>query len=185
MSRLRNALLLLGCLLACQAARGADSLFPSNLQIDGLALKQVGEYRYVYRLFFPLYEAALFAKHPSTPQSIQNAETPFHLTFRYLREIDKSIILKSADRMLEKNLSPEERAKIADRVAAINEVYTSVREGDTSSLTFQPEQGTTLRINGEARITLPGEDFARLYFRIWLGERALSADLRDHLLGYK
>jgi hypothetical protein len=87
--------------------------------------------------------------------------------------------------MLEKNLSNEERATIADRVAKINQAYTSVQEGDHSSLTFIPGTGTTLRINEELQVTIPGDDFARLYFQIWLGPKSISDSLRDALLGKK
>lgn len=176
---------LLLCLLTTSVAQAAGPLFPAETRVGDLQLQRLGEYRYVYRFFFPLYEAALYTESGVSAEAVKSAQEPFHLTFRYLREIDKSIILKSADRMLEKNLTPEERAAIAERVATINEAYTGVRDGDTSSLTFQPDTGTTLRINGEPKVTIPGEDFARLYFRIWLGPKALSQDLRDHLLGLK
>lgn len=160
-----------------------EPLFPKEVTINDSTFEQLGEYRYIYRIFFPLYEAALYTAPGADAADVLEASEPFHLTFRYLREIDKSIILKSADRMLEKNLSPEERDQIADRVARINEAYITVTEGDRSSLTFVPNEGTTLRVNGEARVTIPGDDFAQLYFRIWIGPEALSASLREHLLG--
>jgi len=84
---------------------------------------------------------------------------------------------------LEKNLSPEERALIAKRVGRINAAYTTVNEGDTSSLTYQPGHGTTLRVNGEPKLTIEGQDFAKLYFRIWLGSQPISKSLKANLLG--
>ena len=158
-------------------------MFPTQITALERDFEKLGEYRFVYRFFFDLYEAALFADPQSTAEDVLRADTAFHLQFRYLRKIDKSIILKSADRMLEKNLTPEERASIAERVEQINKAYTTVRDGDVSSLTYKPGVGTTLMINGEPIITIEGQDFAQLYFRIWLGEKALSESLRQHLLG--
>jgi hypothetical protein len=160
-----------------------ESLFPPRITVQDQSFEKLGEYRYVYRVFFKLYDAALFTAEGGRAESVLEAESPFHLEFRYLRDIDKSIILKSADRMLEKNLKPEERAQIADRVARINQAYTSVKEGDVVSLTYEPGSGTTLRINGESITTIAGDDFAELYFRIWLGDQALSESLRENLLG--
>lgn len=161
----------------------ASAMFPRQIQALEHDFEKLGEYRYVYRMFFKLYEAALFTKPGSTAEDVLNADTAFHLQFRYLRKIDKGIILKSAGRMLEKNLSTEELAAIAERVDQINKAYTTVRNGDQSSLTYKPGVGTTLTINGEPVITIEGKDFAELYFRIWLGEKAISSSLKANLLG--
>ena len=165
------------------SAEGAEADFPDQISIDNRELKQLGAYRYVYRFFFPLYEAALYAEPRAEVESVLDADVAFHLTFRYLRYIEKPVILQAADRMLDKNLSSKEQDRIAERVKNLNDAYTSVEEGDTSSLTYDPEKGTTLRINGESRTTVSGQDFAQLYFKIWLGPEPLSKSLRDHLLG--
>jgi len=146
-------------------------------------MQKLGDYRYVYRFFFDLYDAALFAPQAQDGADVLQATTSFHLQFRYLREIEKSIILQSADRMLERNLSAEQLTQIAERVDRINQAYTTVRKGDQSSLTYQPGTGTTLRINGKPGVTIEGEDFARLYFRIWLGPQPISNSLKASLLG--
>ena len=164
------------------SARTPEPLFPETIEVEGLEMSKKGEYRYVYRFFFQLYDAALYAPEGASAADILATETDFRLQFRYLREIEKSIILKSADRMLDKNLSSSELQQIADRVEQINTAYTTVRDGDRSSLTFQRDEGTTLRINSEPAVTIEGDDFARLYFQIWLGEQPISPSLRDALL---
>lgn len=174
---------LLSLTAAVLSAAEPDPAFPESAEIGGAEVKKRGEYRYVYRYFFKLYDAALYAPSDAEPTDIPEAKTDMRIQFRYLREIEKSIILKSADRMLEKNLNDAQREQIAERVDKINEAYKTVLEGDTSSLTYVRGEGTTLRINGESVVTLEGEDFARLYFRIWLGDKPLSTSLRAALLG--
>lgn len=181
-SSISTALLVFG-LMAPQAGALADSLFPKQVTVAGQSFEKLGEYRYVYGFLFDLYDAALFVPQNSSADDVLQAASPFHLRFRYLRKIEKEIILKSADRMLEKNLSAGERDQIAERVAAINEAYTTVKRGDTSSLTYQPDSGTTLRINGDPKLTVDGRDFAKLYFRIWLGPQPISGGLKKNLLG--
>ena len=144
---------------------------------------KLGDYRYIYRIFFKLYDVALYAPPNRSAQDVLNASTPFRLQFRYLREIDKAIILKSAQKMLERNLSDAQMEQIEDRVTRINEGYRTVEDGDHSALTFVPGEGTTLSINGAPVVTIEGSDFARLYFKIWLGETPLSTELRQSVLG--
>ena len=178
-------IVVLCCLIPIvSAAREPEPSFPETIELEtGSILSKTGEYRYVYRVFFKLYDAALYAAPEVEIEKILAAETSFRLQFRYLREIEKSIILESSAKMLEKNLSPDELAQIADRVDRINQAYKTVRDGDRSSLTFIPGRGTSLRINGKSVTMIEGEDFAKLYFKIWLGEQPISLPLRESLLG--
>lgn len=153
------------------------------LEVEGQRFEKIGEYRYYYKVFFKLYDAALYTSTGGSAQTVLGATQPFRLQFRYLRTIDKPIILESASKMLQRNLTAEELSAIQDRVDQINNAYTTVNKGDRSALTFTPGQGTTLSINGEDQITIPGDDFARLYFEIWLGEKPISTDLKINLLG--
>ncbi|MGC6424038.1 MAG: chalcone isomerase family protein [Lentimonas sp.] len=171
----------------CMFATGANVLEGSNLpavyEANNLTLEKRGEYRYVYRMFFNLYDAGLFTEKETTAKQILNADAAVHLSFRYLRTIEKSIILKSAARMLEKNLSVQELEQISERVDTINAAYTTVEKGDRSSLTYIPGVGTTLKINNEPIATIEGKDFAQLYFQIWLGEQPVSKAMKEALLG--
>ena len=169
------------------SAKPPEPQFPELLALEkeNQDLDKRGEYRYVYRMFFKLYDAALYAPNKATKQDILNAKTSFSLQFRYLREIDKSIILESSAKMLERNLNNAKRDRIQERVNRINAAYRSVKKGDSSSLTYVPGKGTTLRINQKPVVTITGQDFALDYFSIWLGEKPISEPLRDHLLGLK
>jgi len=167
------------------SARAPEPSFPETIELGSSesALNKLGEYRYVYRVFFKLYDAVLYAAPGASPSDVLSATTRYRLQFRYLRTIDKSIILESSAKMLERNLQRAELAQISERVERLNEAYQTVNEGDHSSLTYQPGIGTTLTINGVPVITIEGEDFARLYYRIWLGAHPISESLRENLLG--
>ena len=187
---MRPTLQILLCLLSITAAspasaREPEPAFPESIKLSSTedALTKLGEYRYVYRLFFKLYDVALYVPPTAGYTDVLKASTSYRLQFRYLREIDKSIILESADKMLRKNLSEAQFNQISDRVERINQAYQTVKDGDRSSLTYRPETGTTLRINGEPVVTIEGTDFARLYFQIWLGEQPISNSLRESVLG--
>lgn len=182
-----STLILLLATGAVATAKKPEPLFPERLLSTELDqyVELKGQYRYIYKMFFKVYDIALYAPPETNAETIAKAETEFQLNFRYLRKIDKSIILESSEKTLKRNVSAQQLASIRERVDKINAAYTGVRKGDTSSLSFTPQTGTTLRINGSEIITIPGEDFAQLYFKIWLGERSLSKTLTANLLGLK
>ena len=167
-------------------ARLPEPTFPVTIVIPStdLILSKIGEHRYIYNMFFKVYDVALYADSSSEIKDILDAKTSYRLQFRYLRKIDRSIILKSSAKMLAKNLAPEEYDQIAVRLNYLNANYQSVENGDRSSLTYQLGVGTTLSINGLPIITIKGQDFAKLYFTIWLGKLPISKILKQDLLDF-
>lgn len=152
-------------------------------QAQNLTMRELGAGRYTYRLIFKLYDAVLYVEAGGDADAVLAREVPFRLEFTYHREIQKNLIIESADHMLSKNLTHAERQRIASRVERLNAAYRTVQAGDRSSLTYLPGVGTQLRINGRLVESIPGEDFARLYFRIWLGAQPISERLKAELLG--
>ena len=104
------------------------------------------------------------------------------LELAYFRDIAAEDFASSSTRLLRRNLSEAEFLAIEDRLEAFCRLFRDVAPGDRYSLTFQPGEGTSLRFNGELLGTVPGTDFARAYFGIWLGENPISTDFRDRLL---
>jgi hypothetical protein len=143
-----------------------------------------GSFRYVYAMLFKLYDLTLHTDAPrqATPDELLNGQYSLRLEFSYLRTIEKSIILESAEKMLLRNVSPDQYQHIAERVERLNTAYTTVHKGDQSALSYQKGIGTQLEINGEHIVTITGDDFAPLYFRIWLGEQPISTEMRDTLV---
>jgi hypothetical protein len=171
---------LVGCMLPFAAAFG--SLFPDSATVDGARFPKMGEHRTTYKVFFKLYDAALFAEAGATANDVLTRDCAFRIEFRYLRSIPKATILKSAHHMLRKNLNPEILESIAQPTERLHASFRSVVRGDRSSLTYTPGDGTIFAINDQPLVTIPGKEFAEHYLQIWLGERPISLELRDHLL---
>lgn len=157
--------------------------YPLQASAQTTEWEPMGEYRYVYRMFFKLYDATLYTSPGATTNQVTQADTNFKLHFEYLRRIEKSIILQSAERILDKNLTSTELDSIKSKVALLNEAYTTVDKGDRSSLRYETGIGTTLSINGQDLLTIEGQEFARLYFSIWLGNDPISQTMKTSLLG--
>lgn len=168
-------------LLMGQSSFSATS---STLSDVKASLERSGNHRFFYRMFFKLYDARFYtdAGQTANVDELLDGENALLLEFDYLRKIKKSIILESSEKILANNMSADELASIQNRVDQINAAYRTVGAGDRSALSYTPGEGTTLWINEEPMITIEGKDFARLYFRIWLGERPISNSMRDALL---
>ena len=165
-------------------AKSPEPTFPTSIGLPSTEdkLYKIGEHRYIHKMFFKIYDVALYAEDGAQRKDILDAKASYQLQFRYLREVDKSIILKSSAKILRKNLVPEELDSITVRLNRLNTAYQTVGKGDRSSLTYQPGIGTTLHINDLPIITIEGEDFARHYFTIWLGKLPISKSLKEDLI---
>jgi Chalcone isomerase-like len=58
-----------------------------------------------------------------------------------------------------------------------------VAEGDEMVLTEIPGKGVTFALKGKDLVTIPGEDFAKVLWSIWLGSEPPNPDLKEGLLG--
>ena len=75
--------------------------------------------------------------------------------------------------------------KLRQQIDTFNQFYRDIESGDRYSLTYLPERGTELALNGEPLGTMPGDEFASALFGIWLGEKPLDETLKKKLLGEK
>ena len=90
---------------------------------------------------------------------------------------------QAADDLLARSHPPEHIARLRERLDALHALYRDVEEGDRYRLTYVPGVGTTLALNGQPLGTIPGADFARDYFGIWLGPEPINESFRDQILG--
>ena len=58
-----------------------------------------------------------------------------------------------------------------------------IKEGDMFEMVYVPGEGVKAFKNGTLKVTIPGLDFKKALFGIWLGEDPVDADLKTGLLG--
>ena len=157
-----------------------DVCFPGATRIGTsiLPLRGVAKKRY---LIFDLYTAALYTNASTSDEVL--ADVPKKLVFRYLRSIDGADIIEAAQTILARNPNVN-LSSIQSRLDQANSYYRAgVNEGDVYELEYRPGVGSTIRYGGKELGTIPGLDFAKAYFGIWLSNYSLSDQLRDALLG--
>jgi hypothetical protein len=179
----------LGCwlvgmlLLASLQLRGAFTP-PSALEEDGIRFELVGQGAFRWKRLVHAYDASLHAGEGSKREALLTG-APLRLEILYRREFSAADIISGGDALLKRNVSSEAWKLLQPRLAQLNRAYLDVKPGDRYTLTWVPEKGTTLRLNGKALVTVEGADFAAAYFLIWLGKEPISTSLRDQLLGDK
>lgn len=154
--------------------------FNKEYELESLALPIRGTASYQY-LFWKLYEAALYMPREVAGEDVLKDDTPRALKIVYEREITAEQLVKSGTKILEKNFSARQLAAIQEGLDEINRAYQNVNEGDSYELIYSPDTGTSLILNGDSLCTIPGKDFAKIYFSIWLGPNSKSKQLNDAL----
>ena len=160
----------------------SDECFDTSTRISGQNAPLRGNALFRY-LGFRLYTVALYTVAPTAWKAeLALGEVPKRLIIRYSRLIKKEQIIAAAEKNLKSNPKVSWE-RISPRVQQLNKYYENVKKGDEYTLTYIPGKGTSLELNGSQKTTIPGEDFARAYFGIWLSESSINERLRLQLLG--
>ena len=123
---------------------------------------------------FHVYDATLYrAANSSSPE--------FALDIQYQRSFSGSAIAnRTADEMKKIGI-PETQAVIWGKELAA--VLPNVEPGQTLTGVYSPKVGTTLFYEGKKIAQMPGADFSKAFFGIWLDPKTSSPKLRAELLG--
>ena len=134
-----------------------------------------------YKIFIKAYVAALYVGDGVAADDVM-ADVPKRLELSYFWSIGAADFRKVGDEILKRNVDERTFATLQPRLERINAWYRDVKPGDRYSLTYLPETGTQLALNDTQLGVVAGPDFAKAYFRIWLGDQPIDANLRDQLL---
>ena len=137
------------------------------------------------KFFMDIYIGALYLESRTSAAKTILADTgAASILMHFLHsEVSKDKITDGWIDGLEKNVSPANMQALAPRLAIFNKLFRTVRKGDVIRIDYLPDSGTQVRINGEWRGTVEGNDFFRALLSIWLGEKPVTKSLRNGMLG--
>lgn len=131
-----------------------------------------------------VYTAGFYTAKPKTEPNTNLAKYPMLLSIHYHRYLKAKWIVDAAIKSLKKN--PQVNFKsIQSQVDEMGKAYVDVDKGDVYELSYTPQTGTSLLLNGKHLVTIPGEEFAVAYFGIWLSDSPINENLKGRLLGQK
>ncbi len=123
---------------------------------------------------FHVYDATLY-------RGINQDSGDFALDIKYQKSFSGAAIAsRTADEM--KNIGvPEGQAAIWGKQLAA--MLPNIESGQTLTGVYSPKQGTTLFYDGKKIGQIPGADFSKAFFGIWLDSKTSVPKLRAELLG--
>ena len=95
-------------------------------------------------------------------------------------------LIASLNDAIAANHIPAEIALIEKRLSSLNRMMNSIgalKRGGVVLIDFVPGAGTRITVNGELKLTIPGDDFFPALLRIWVGRKPVDGRLRDAMLG--
>ncbi len=105
------------------------------------------------------------------------------LVMRFMRSVGKEKLTEAWTEGFDKNAG-DQRAALASDLAKLNGAMIDVKKEDRITLTYQPESGVTVSAQGKKDVAIPGAEFQRVLFSIWLGPNPPNLSLREGLLGH-
>lgn len=138
----------------------------------------VGRGTYRYGLW-DIYEARLYV-----PSGVWHPDQSFMFEIEYFRSLNgKAIADRSVQEMRRQGFSDE--MKLAAWHTQMRSIFPDVSKGSLLRAIHMPGEATRF-FNGDAPLgSIQGEDFARLFFGIWLSEQTSAPRLRRALLGLR
>jgi len=137
------------------------------------------------KFFMDIYIGALYLEsRQSVAKTILNDTGAVSILMHFLHsEVSKDKITSGWTEGLEKNTPPATMQALEPRLVIFNKLFRTVRKGDVIRIDYLPDNGTQVRINGEWRGTVEGNDFFRAILSIWLGDKPVTKSLRNGMLG--
>lgn len=137
------------------------------------------------KFFLDIYIGALYlpARTPDASAILSDTGPASVLMHILYGEVSKQKITDGWSDGLEANLSDKEMQALRPRLEKFNSLFQTLHRGDELRIDYVPDTGTEVRINGEWRGVVEGNDFYRSLLRIWIGSSPVTKSLKQEMLG--
>ncbi|MBI3935581.1 MAG: chalcone isomerase family protein [Betaproteobacteria bacterium] len=139
-------------------------------------------------MFAKVYVGGLYLTHKTTEtEAVLANPGPKRVVMHFLaEEVTAPELIQSMNDALAANHIPAALALLEGRIRRMNRMMSRIgviRKGGVVHLDYIPGTGTRVTVNGEEKITIPGEDFYRAMLRVWIGAKPVDGKLRNSMLG--
>jgi hypothetical protein len=156
------------------------AVFPGQLEHGGTRFSLSGAGLFRWKWVVKVYAASFYFGEGVEPDP--TSDVPRRLEIEYFVGLDGPDFGKAAQKLLADGFPPEVLAPLQERMERLHRAYVDVKPGDRYALTYLPDRGLELALNGRPLALVEGADFARVYFAIWTGRKPIDTGLRDALL---
>jgi len=185
--RHRSLAALLALVLALGAPLAAATLagvtMPDSITVAGKALVLNGM-GVRSKLVIKVYVGGLYVEQKSKDAvAILQSDTVKRLVLHFIySEVSKEQMAEAWTDGFTGNL-PDKGKSLKPQIDQFLAAAETMKKGEEMVVTYVPGTGTTLTIRGQDKLTVPGAEFGRAVFGIWLGPKPPSGGLKNGLLG--
>lgn len=160
---MKTAHIALTLLLACAGATAATLegvTMPDTQQVDGktLTLNGMGLRS---KLMIKVYVAGLYlAAKSRDANAILQSDEPKRMSLEFLRDVSKDQMVEAYTEAFDLN-APSAKASLGSEIGRLMAAFEPLKKGDKMAFTYTPGQGTTMVVNGQDKVTIPGKEFGR------------------------
>lgn len=138
------------------------------------------------KMFIDLYVGVLYLQEKTTDaNTIINGDKPMAVKIKIIsgmvdNENFEEALREGFDKSTNNNIAP-----VKDRMEKMISVgfKDDIKTNDVYDLVYQPGTGCTLFRNNTSLVTVPGLDFKKALFGVWLGKEPADASLKKKMLG--
>jgi hypothetical protein len=187
MQRARSSIVLavLAAILCCGAPVGAATLrgvtFPDTATVGGKTVELNGIGVRTAYIFVKVYVAGLYLEKRTTDaQTAIQTDEAKRMILQFLREVSYEEMVNA----MRDGFAHTATKALQPQVDQFSSFFTQpLTEGSQATFDYVPGTGTTVTIAGQVKGTIPGVDFMRALWGIWLGDEPADSHLKDQLLG--
>jgi hypothetical protein len=156
--------------------------FPEQIEAQGRVLALSGA-ALQKRLWFELYSIGLYMEQPApSAEAVLDAEQVKQIQMHILRNLPADHVRKALHDGFRRSAG-RQFAHLLPRLQQMLGAIQNVNKGERIVLTWVPGEGTHMASSSGPTLLIPGEDFARTLFSIWLGRDSDTPHLREKMLG--
>jgi len=123
---------------------------------------------------FHIYDASFYRSGaPSSPE--------FAIDIRYQKSFSGISIANTSAEEMKKMGVPD--AQVALWGKELASIFPNIESGQTLTAVYAPKQGTIFYHDGKRIAQIPGAEFSKAFFGIWLDPKTSVPKLRNELLG--
>lgn len=148
-----------------------------NLILNGAGMRKKGG-------FIKVYAGGLYLQQKSSSAGqIIAADEPMAIKLVFVRDVGRDRIVSAWDEGFA-NSKAAGNPTSADKIATFNTFFKGgVVNNDKYDIIYVPGTGTTVKINGAEKGTIPGLDFKKACWGIWLCSKPADEGLKGGMLG--
>ena len=120
-------------------------------------------------------------KTSTEPNAILESTVPKELILQFVRDVSAADLSKGWNEGFEKNAKAQSAA-LKERIAMLDGWMIDMKSGQRLTFTYKPGTGVQVDVNGAVKGTIKGDDFAKAFFSIWLGDPP-NPEVKSGLLG--